>query len=186
MGLKKIAELRKELNQQAAALSAFTKAAGEFVATYAKIAAAYAEVEALRENKKKAAYELKTLGIKEFEEYRKSLIAVFEGWGNRPLPLKPLEDVVARKKKEVDDAVQARVAKMAASFPAEVKPGMLFRFEPTKVLWEIKSGPFESKNENMKGKAETAIYYKYLPEGGSENSVTLETLKKSCKYIKVS
>jgi hypothetical protein len=186
MGLKKIAELRKELSEQAAALSAFTKAAGEFVATYAKIAAAYAQVEELRENKKMAVHELKTLGIKEFEDYKKGLIGVFEKWGNRPLPLKPLEDLVARKKKEVDDAVQARVAKMAASFPAEVKPGMLFRFEPTKVLWEIKSGPLQAKNENLKGKIDAVTYFKYQPEGGSENNVTLETLKKSCKYIKVS
>jgi hypothetical protein len=181
MGLKKIAELRKEYWKQAEALSEFTKAAKQFSDTHAKIAAAYAQVEKLRDANKTKIEALDTLGIKEFEDYKKSLIAVYGGWGNRPLPLKPLEDVIAKKKKEVDDAVRERVAKLAASFPSQIKPGMVFRFDPTGVLWEIKSGPEESKNPNLKGDAK--IFYKYLPEGGSENNVSLETLKKSCKYI---
>jgi hypothetical protein len=183
MGLKKIAEMRKELQKQADALRAFTSAAGQFIETHAKIAAAYEQVEKLRQTNLSKVNTLDTLGIKEFEDYKKSLVAVYSGWGNRPLPVKPLEAVVERQRKAVDDAVHERVAKLAASFPSQVKPGMLFRFEATKLLWEITSDAQEATNPNLKGDDRT--WFKYVDEKGNQSNASLSTLKKSCKYIRI-
>lgn len=190
MGLKTIAALREELEKKAKALEAFELAAKTFVETHAKIQEshdnvqkAYENVEKLRTANHGKVMALDTLGIKEFEDYKKSLVQVYSHWGpERPLPLKPLRDVVMKQQAAVNEAVKARVEKLAAAFPKEIKKGMVFKFEPTGVLWEITSEATESKNINLKGDAK--IWYDYLADNGTKNSVNVETLKKSCKFIK--
>lgn len=183
MGLKKITEMRLELEKNASALLAFTAAAQQFIEAHGKITAAHENVEKLRAAQLSKVQALPTLGVKEFEDYKQHLVKVYGGWSDRPLPLKPLEAVVATQRKAVDDAVQARVAKLAASFPGQVKPGMVFRYEPTKTLWEITSEGEEAKNANLKGDEKT--WFKYQAQGAGPGSTSLATLKKSCKYIKV-
>jgi hypothetical protein len=182
MGLKAIKAMRDELWKKSEALGKFKDAASSFNEAHAKIAAAYDNVEKIRKENLAKVEGLDTLGIKEFEDYKKSLVAVYVGFSNRPLPTKPLEDVIKRQSDALEQAVKERVAKLAASFPAEVKPGMVFRFEPTGALWEIKSGPTKSSNPNLKGDA--ALWYDQVSDTGSKFPINLADLKKSCKYIK--
>ena len=184
MGLKKIAELRRDLNAKADALAKFKAAADLFVETHAKIKQAYDNVVKLRVENLAKVERLDTLGIKEFEAYKTSLVAVYSGWNDRPLPTKPLEAVVDSQRKAVDAAVNERIAKLAASFPKEVKAGMVFRFTPTGRLIEIVGQPKESKNPNLKGDDKT--FWDTTEVGGSAGTpVSLGDLKKSYKYINV-
>ena len=182
MGLKKIAEMRAELRKKTDVLDQFMRLAKQYNETYAKIAASYEGLEKLRTENLAKVVALNTMGIKEFEDYKKSLVFVFAGMGSRPLPTKPLEDVVNLQHDAVDAEVKERIAKLAASMPAEVKPGMVFRFDPSGVLWEITSGPEKSKNVNLHG--DDQIWYKYNAENGGSLSTNLTTLKKNCKFIK--
>ncbi len=182
MGLKKIAEMRKELWAKAEALEKFEALAKEFNDTYAKIQKSYEALDKLREDQRKKIVNVQTHGVKEFEDYKRSLYAIYQNYGNRPLPTDPLRAVVAAQKKKVDEAIAERVAKLAASFPSEVKKGMVFKMDASGKLLEITSDAKESTNANLKGDAKT--YYEVSYESGEKGLVKLSDLKSLYKFIR--
>ncbi len=183
MGLKKIQALRQEMWKKADSLNQFKEAVAELAAAHEKIAKAYANLEKLRADGAAKVERIPTHGVKEFDDYKKSLIAVYQGWGNRPLPTKPLDAVVERERKAVDEAVKARVDKLAASFPSQVKKGMVFKMSATGKLYEISGDEQKSKNPNLKGEA--AIFWDTIDEKGARAfPISLADLKKSYKFIK--
>ena len=183
MGLKKIAELRKVLDAKQKTFEEFRRAADEFNKAYVKIAAAYDGVAKLRSENLARIERLETHNIKEFEDYRKALVAVYEGWGNRPLPLKPLEVVIEKQKEALEAEKQKLVDKLVATMPAEVKPGMVFKLLRSGELCEITSDKSEATNVNLKG--DERLWYDYKTEGGRTGKTNLKDLKTSYKFVKI-
>ncbi len=189
MGLKKIAEMRAVLRKEEDTYKQFISAAKEYSAAHAHIAAVHAKVEeayANLEKQREASLEkvktLQTHGIKEFDDYKKQLIEGFENWTDKLQPADELFDRLLKQMGDISKAEQARLDKLVASFPGEVKVGMVFRFEPTKKCWEITKCLPESKKINLKG--DQRLWFEYIDEGGGPGQCNLDTLKKSCKYLK--
>lgn len=183
MGLKKIAELRKLLDAKQEMFKEFRRAADEFNKTYAKIAAAFEGVEKLRSENLARIERLETHNIKEFDDYRKALVAVYAGWGNRPLPLKPLEVVIEKQRDALEAEKKKLVDKLIAAMPAEVKPGMVFKLLRSGELCEITSAKAESTNVNLKG--DERLWYDYKTEAGRTGQTNLKDLKTNYKFVRI-
>ncbi|HKC29749.1 MAG TPA: hypothetical protein VKB75_17165 [Jatrophihabitans sp.] len=195
MGYQTIQAHRKELNEKIKVFEALVASAKSVTGQMAKIAEAQKKVEAEAEKiytvLQKMATEMEKLdtkGVKEFEEFRQSLVAL--GSGNsrsmRPLPTKSIEVAVSRMRGEVEKEQRAWIEKLAANMPAELKPGMVLIDKTIGNEYEIKSGPQTSKNPNLSGDA--AIFYDvicYRNGSKSEFPMTKADLKKNgMKFVR--
>ncbi len=123
-------------------------------------------IEALYAKKKKlspAVEKIETHGIKEFEHYKKSLLAVCnnESFIDRPLPTKPLEKYVTQARKEADEMHKAWIDKQTIKMPKAIKKGMTFKDYKLNRIYEAVSGETKSKNPNLKGDAAVFVDCKW-------------------------
>lgn len=184
MGYKTIQQKRAELQDKQKIKYAFRDSIEELNKGLADIEKAINNLGATRMAIEKRISALDTGGVKEFEDYKKSLIAVAQGWGARSLPMTPVDKVISEASKELSTMISAYEDKLAAAFPREVKPGMTFKHAPLKRIYEIKTGPTQATNINLKG--DNAIWFKvhFWTEGkdGGEVDINLTDLKKM-KYL---
>lgn len=185
MGYKKIEEKRKELRQKQEVKYAFRDAVGRINEGLANIQKAISDVEHTKQELGRTIAGLDTGGIKEFEDYKKSLLAICNGWGVRPLPLAPVEKVCRDAEAELRAMIAAWTDKLAAAFPKEVKPGMTFKNQSLDRIYEVLSPPEQAANANLKG--DNAIFFKVKwwkadGEQGGGYSISLVDLKKM-KYL---
>lgn len=166
MGYQTIQAHRKELNEKIKVFEALVASARSLTGQMAKIAEAHKKVEAesmkiwdVLQKMAKDMEKLETKGVKEFEDFRQSLVALGNGGSGsmRPLPTKPIEVAVSRMRTEVEKEQRAWVEKLAANMPAELKPGMVLIDKTIGNEYEIKAGPYAATNTNLHGDA--AIIY---------------------------
>jgi hypothetical protein len=103
--------------------------------------------------------------VKTFQNFQRDLLVVAKG-GQAVLDVSPLHDAVDRLHKSLEDTWKARVAKLTAQYPAEIKKGMVFVNKLYDGYYEIVDGPKLSTNQNLKG--EEAIYFDVLLWTGKE------------------
>jgi hypothetical protein len=179
MGYKKIQEKRNELSAQKEAKSAFVDAAKS-------LEDVLGNVDKTKQQIMQKMGTLKTGGIPELEAYKSGLLAYLGKLeSTKPPSLDPVIKLVDAADKEMKAMINAWEDKLAASCPKDVKPGMTFKDTPTARIFEVKSGPTESKNGNNTG--DQAIWFAgdWYKDGAKTGScqLSLADLKKY-KYIK--
>lgn len=131
---------------------------------------------------------LDTKGIKEFEDYHKSLVAISQGGNWRPLPTKPLDAVISKMRADIANEQWAWIDKLTANAPAEIKPGMVFANKQMGWIYEIKSGPTKAQNTNLRG--DDGIFFQFVrydkDDKKYEGSISKSDLspKKGIKFIR--
>jgi len=158
MGYKKIQEKRAELSKKIDVWETFLQAAREINRGLAEIEQATQKLTATKDKLGKTIAVLNTLGVKEFDDFKKSLLAVCVASGTRPLPLKPVEQVVNDARAGLDKELDAWTEKLAAAFPSEIKVGMTFKDRKLGRIYEVVGDRELATNANLTG--DDAIWYK--------------------------
>lgn len=193
MGYQTIVAHRKQLAEKIKVYEALVASARSVTGQMAKIADAQKKLEAESMkiwdvvNKMAADMsKLDTKGVKEFEDFRQSLVGLASSGSMRPLPTKPLEMVVGKMRGEVEKEHRDWIEKLAANMPADLKPGMVLIDKTIGNEYEIKAGPKKATNVNLKG--DDAIYYDIIchRQGKtSEYPLTKAELKRQgMKFVK--
>ena len=148
MGYEKIAKHRKELKEKIKTFEALAAAAKPLNERLQKIAAArkqldeqYDKTHDVVQKLAKDIEKIDTKGVKEFEDFLKSLQAILRSnVDGRPLPTKPMEEALARMRKDVEVEHRKWIEKLASNMPKELKPGMVLIDKAIGSEYEIK-GP---------------------------------------------
>jgi hypothetical protein len=157
MGYKTIQAKRNELSKRVDVFDKLVGAAKSISVQMEKITKQEEQMKAVLAKVSAEMDKLDTKGIKEFDDYKKSLIGIANGGQMRLLPSAPLEHVVMQMRKNVDTEYWAWVEKQAANTPAQIQPGMVFVDKKMGWTYEIKSAGKAATNANLKGDA--AIFY---------------------------
>lgn len=137
---------------------------------------------------------IETHGIKEFESYKKSLLAICksESYQDRPLPIAPLRKHVSEARKESSDLLKAWMEKQTAKMPKVIKKGMTFRDYRLDRVYEAVSGEKKSTNPNLSGEGAIFVDCKWTDlktgkAGGGALPMSREQLspKNKVKFLKV-
>ena len=178
MGYQKIQEKRKELNVKIEARSAFMDAAQSLNTVIGNI-------DKTKQQAVQKVGTLKTNGVAELEAYKSALLAYLGKLdAAKPPSLAPVIKLVDAAEKDLKIMIGAWEDKLAATCPKDVKPGMTFKDTPTQRIFEVKSGPEKSANEQLSG--DKAIWFKgdWFKDGAKtgSSSLSLADLKKY-KYL---
>lgn len=184
MGLEKIAAKRKELEAKYEELQELSLSANEIDKAMTDLRKKQQELSVVKQAVKRR---IDQFDSKEpvFMKYKESMLRACE---EPTLPV-PSPDVLAKALKkyqdEIDEMVEEYVKKMEANMPAEIKPGMVFRNNSSKILITISGGPIQAQNKNLSG--DKAIWFEYKDEKGSSGKLSKADLKPGglFKYIKV-
>lgn len=188
MGYKTIQIKRNELNERVEVFDKLVGAAKSISVQMEKITKQQQQMKTVLAGVSAEMDKLDTKGIKEFDDYKKSLIAITNGGPMRPLPSLPLERVVNQMRKSVDAEYWAWVDKLAANTPAQIQPGMVFINKKMGWTFEIKSVAQQSKNPNLKG--DEATFYDVVRHDTTgkpyETSISKADLspRKGVKFVK--
>lgn len=175
-----------ELNAKLQTYYGFYEAAQKINEAVAKTADAHAAVGQTMEKIRQRIEGLNTFGIKEFEDYRKSLLGIVAGGANhlRPLPMDPVYRAMGRVESEHMRMVKDYYGKLAASCPTDVKPGMVFQRSGEQVFVEITKGPFQPQNANLKGDKATCFQCRVWKDGKAGAAIDLDLAAlKGMKYL---
>lgn len=175
----------EELKAQEQAYFRFCEAAQAINEAVAKTAQAHRAVAETLNQIRERVERLDTFGIKEFEDYKRSLLGMAGGGTLRPLPLEPVYKAISRVESEHLKMVNEYYAKLSASCPSEVKPGMVFKRSSDQVFVEITKGPFKPHNADLKGDKAICFKARLWKDGqaGTEIDYDLAGLKQ-LKYLK--
>jgi hypothetical protein len=198
MGLKTIEAKRAEFNKMRKSMNDFIDAAEALRSSTEKYQKLGEEAMKALENhfaqKNKLLPEVKkleTFGVKAFEDYKKSLIAICENrsFEDRPLPTTPLQRALMQAQEDLDKELQAWIDKQPASMPKEIKKGMTFKDGHLNRIWEVISDPYPAKNARLQGDDAIIVTAKWSePETGksgqTEVSKTFLTTGKM-KFLKL-
>lgn len=174
-----------ETSAEGQAYDRFYKAAQDINKAVAKTAQAFAAVGEAKEKIRQRIEGLNTFGIKEFEDYKKSLLGIVAGGTPRPLPMDPVNKAIARVESEHVRMVREYYEKLAAGCPNDVKPGMVFKRPGDDTFVEITKGPFKPQNTDLKGDHAICFNGRIWKDekAGAEISYDLADLKQM-KYLK--
>jgi hypothetical protein len=187
MGLKNIEELRKKMR----AIQAGPRVVSSYMHDYQKQQRSLAEAE--HHLRAWLATMIKRVpwddfkDDKEIQHFREQVSAMVKGAPLTPISNAPLEQKAKEAEQNYEAAVAARLAKLVASYPAELKPGMVLTNSEREQYVEITSGPTRSDNPHLRGDA--GMFYDVLLVHGDEKSSKIsfskETLspKNGWKYI---
>jgi len=131
MGMKAINAKRDEMTAKWKVREAFVKAAEDMKRELAKVEKGLRELDAIRAPIDKDVCGLDTFGVKEFIDYKASLVAISHGSSEhfvqltkmytRPLPAAPLDAVLKGMEGEVRKMMDEWIEKHTATFPKELK-----------------------------------------------------------------
>lgn len=162
---------RAELEKKIKALETFRDGSKQVNDDLAALEQATLKLAATREAVGKKVAALDTCGVKEFENYKKSLSVICDGWNVKALPLMPVERVITDAKKDIDKDMDVWIDRLVAAFPKKLDVGMTLKDYKLNRLYQI-VGIEPSKNVNHTGDA--ASFYKCLViEGGKQTGSRL-------------
>jgi hypothetical protein len=185
MGMKAINAKREELTKTWRVKQAFVDSAQELKAELAKVEKGLRELDAIRARIQKDISGLETFGIKEFVDYKASLMAISNGSSEhfaqltkmytRPLPIAPLNAVVQGMEAEVRKMLDGWIEKHTATFPKELKVGMTLKGQSGELVEILKV-------DSSVGRCDVKINYKGNQK--TENKIMAAlTPKYGYKYI---
>lgn len=195
MGYETIQKHRKELGEKIKTFEALVAAAKPLTERIQKIAAAQKQIEeqwsnvsALTDKLAKDIEKIDTKGVKEFEDFHKSLVEISKNNSlmARPLPTRPMEAALAKMRKDIELEQRKWIERLAANMPSELKPGMVLIDKTIGNEYVIKSGPEKAQNSNLTGDA--SIFYRIIchRQGKqSEFDLSLKDLKRQgMKFVR--
>ncbi|MCI0684498.1 MAG: hypothetical protein L0Y71_20490 [Gemmataceae bacterium] len=189
MGMRKIEQKREEYRKAANVQARFLDDIEKLKSIAETIRKKQEELETFKHKAVRSLERIDAHNIAEFTKFKTALIAALESHGPRFLPIPgttELSKVVDKLTSQVDALLDEWVDKHAASWPKVIKPGMVFKWETTKKLYEVVKGPYLASNLNLTG--DDSIMFDLKREDGSKSSFKRSELnpKKKWKFIKTS